>query len=183
MSWGYRFILIHRRWSMNIYQHLDPFRMNMCVPTYITCQPIWPTAIQPELLTLQKIATKSIPGPSQETVQAWGFLHGSSSCSVFLCRLLQSWPIRIRETVCFCSSSCVCDFNANLLILLLFLSTCAASALTAIADNWKNKPSNWNGNDPCRDKWVGIICTGNRVTSVLVSASQKNKLMVSVSSS
>jgi len=117
MSWGYRFILIHRRWSMNIYQHLDPFRMNMCVPTYITCQPIWPTAIQPELLTLQKIATKSIPGPSQETVQAWGFLHGSSSCSVFLCRLLQSWPIRIRETVCFCSSSIVCDFNANLLIL------------------------------------------------------------------
>ena len=62
-------------------------------------------------------ATKSIPGPSQETVQAWGFLHGSSSCSVFLCRLLQSWPIRIRETVCFCSSSIVCDFNANLLIL------------------------------------------------------------------
>ncbi|KAG2615325.1 hypothetical protein PVAP13_3NG063600 [Panicum virgatum] len=45
-----------------------------------------------------------------------------------------------------------------------------SSALTAIADNWKNKPSNWNGNDPCRDKWVGIICTGNRVTSVRLSS-------------
>ncbi|RLN28688.1 putative leucine-rich repeat receptor-like protein kinase [Panicum miliaceum] len=45
-----------------------------------------------------------------------------------------------------------------------------SSALFAIADNWKNKPSNWNGNDPCRDKWIGIICTGNRVTSVRLSS-------------
>ncbi|KAG2623503.1 leucine-rich repeat receptor protein kinase HPCA1-like isoform X1 [Panicum virgatum] len=45
-----------------------------------------------------------------------------------------------------------------------------SSALTAIADNWKNKPSNWNGNDPCRDKWIGILCTGNRVTSIRLSS-------------
>ncbi|CAN6326117.1 unnamed protein product [Urochloa humidicola] len=45
-----------------------------------------------------------------------------------------------------------------------------SAALTAIADNWKSKPSNWNGNDPCRDKWIGIICTGNRVTSVRLSS-------------
>jgi Leucine-rich repeat (LRR) protein len=45
-----------------------------------------------------------------------------------------------------------------------------SSALIAITDNWKNKPSNWNGNDPCRDKWIGIICTGNRVTSVRLSS-------------
>jgi len=103
---------------MNIYQHLDPFRMNMMssflhyMPTNMTyCN----TTRVSHLAEDERL--RAFPGPSQETVQAWGFLHGSSSCSVFLCRLLQSWPIRIRETVCFCSSSIVCDFNANLLIL------------------------------------------------------------------
>ncbi|CAN6339967.1 unnamed protein product [Urochloa humidicola] len=50
-----------------------------------------------------------------------------------------------------------------------------AAALTAIADNWKSKPSNWNGNDPCGAKWIGILCTGNRVTSVLVSGYQHHR--------
>ncbi|TKW25150.1 hypothetical protein SEVIR_3G097100v4 [Setaria viridis] len=45
-----------------------------------------------------------------------------------------------------------------------------SAGLTAIAANWKNKPSNWNGDDPCRDKWIGIICTGNRVTSIRLSS-------------
>uniref|UniRef100_A0A0E0IV90 Leucine-rich repeat-containing N-terminal plant-type domain-containing protein n=1 Tax=Oryza nivara TaxID=4536 RepID=A0A0E0IV90_ORYNI len=44
---------------------------------------------------------------------------------------------------------------------------CAAAGLNGIAGSWDTdtKPSNWgNGNDPCGDKWIGIICTGNRKT-------------------
>ncbi|CAL4896521.1 unnamed protein product [Urochloa decumbens] len=45
------------------------------------------------------------------------------------------------------------------------------AGLTGIADSWDaNKPSNWNGNDPCGDKWTGIICIGNRVTSIRLSS-------------
>jgi hypothetical protein len=43
----------------------------------------------------------------------------------------------------------------------------AAAGLTGIAASWNTKPSNWVGNDPCGDKWVGIICTQDRVTSML----------------
>lgn len=52
------------------------------------------------------------------------------------------------------------------------LSMPAAAGLTAIAASWNTKPSNWDGNDPCGDKWIGIICTGDRVTSMLVLASR-----------
>uniref|UniRef100_A0A0E0BQE7 non-specific serine/threonine protein kinase n=1 Tax=Oryza glumipatula TaxID=40148 RepID=A0A0E0BQE7_9ORYZ len=41
------------------------------------------------------------------------------------------------------------------------------SGLKGIAGSWDSAPSNWAGNDPCGDKWIGIICTGNRVTSML----------------
>uniref|UniRef100_A0A0D9XXT6 non-specific serine/threonine protein kinase n=1 Tax=Leersia perrieri TaxID=77586 RepID=A0A0D9XXT6_9ORYZ len=44
------------------------------------------------------------------------------------------------------------------------------SGLNGIAANWDTKPSNWVGNDPCTDKWIGIICTGNRVTSIRLSS-------------
>ncbi|BAT09876.1 Os10g0145800 [Oryza sativa Japonica Group] len=50
---------------------------------------------------------------------------------------------------------------------------CAAAGLNGIAGSWDTdtKPSNWgNGNDPCGDKWIGIICTGNRVTSIRLSS-------------
>uniref|UniRef100_A0ACD5XRF8 Uncharacterized protein n=1 Tax=Avena sativa TaxID=4498 RepID=A0ACD5XRF8_AVESA len=44
------------------------------------------------------------------------------------------------------------------------------SGLTGIAASWNSKPSNWVGNDPCGDKWVGIICTQDRVTSIRLSS-------------
>ncbi|KAG8093416.1 hypothetical protein GUJ93_ZPchr0012g19467 [Zizania palustris] len=44
------------------------------------------------------------------------------------------------------------------------------SGLSGIAANWDTKPSNWDGNDPCGDKWMGIICTGDRVTSIRLSS-------------
>ncbi|KAJ1265223.1 hypothetical protein BS78_08G062900 [Paspalum vaginatum] len=44
------------------------------------------------------------------------------------------------------------------------------TGLVAIADNWNPNPSNWIGNDPCGDNWTGIICTGNRVTSIRLSS-------------
>nr|XP_025876677.1 probable leucine-rich repeat receptor-like protein kinase At5g49770 [Oryza sativa Japonica Group] len=47
------------------------------------------------------------------------------------------------------------------------------AGLNGIAGSWDTdtKPSNWgNGNDPCGDKWIGIICTGNRVTSIRLSS-------------
>jgi hypothetical protein len=46
----------------------------------------------------------------------------------------------------------------------------AAAGLNGIADSWNKKPSNWNGIDPCGDKWIGITCTGDRITSMLGSA-------------
>lgn len=92
---------------------------------------------------------------------------------------------RYRSTRQYVSvfSSSHCDCNASLLILFLTLSICSASGLNGIAANWdKNKPSNWNGNNPCGDKWTGIICIGNRVTSMLVSASKEPKIRNFVSS-
>ncbi|MBA0595158.1 hypothetical protein Gorai_012035 [Gossypium raimondii] len=40
------------------------------------------------------------------------------------------------------------------------------SSLRAVMSEWKNVPSNWGRGDPCDDKWVGIGCTGSRVTSL-----------------
>uniref|UniRef100_A0A0E0J804 Protein kinase domain-containing protein n=1 Tax=Oryza nivara TaxID=4536 RepID=A0A0E0J804_ORYNI len=44
------------------------------------------------------------------------------------------------------------------------------SGLNGLAGSWGSAPSNWAGNDPCGDKWIGIICTGNRVTSIRLSS-------------
>ncbi|KAM3197228.1 hypothetical protein ACQJBY_072728 [Aegilops geniculata] len=44
------------------------------------------------------------------------------------------------------------------------------AGLTGIAASWDTKPSNWDGNDPCSDKWIGIICTQDRVTSIRLSS-------------
>lgn len=44
-----------------------------------------------------------------------------------------------------------------------------ASALNGIAASWdnaKSKLSEWVGNDPCGEKWPGVYCTQNRVTSM-----------------
>jgi hypothetical protein len=57
-----------------------------------------------------------------------------------------------------------------LLSLLFILSMPAASGLNGLAGSWGSAPSNWAGNDPCGDKWIGIICTGNRVTSIRLSS-------------
>ncbi|KAM0900335.1 hypothetical protein ACQ4PT_020705 [Festuca glaucescens] len=49
-------------------------------------------------------------------------------------------------------------------------NTLDTSGLRGIAASWNTKPSNWVGNDPCGDKWVGIICTQDRVTSIRLSS-------------
>ncbi|MBA0836683.1 hypothetical protein Goarm_008878, partial [Gossypium armourianum] len=48
-------------------------------------------------------------------------------------------------------------------------TVCADSSLRAVMSEWKNVPSNWGRGDPCDDKWVGIGCTGSRVTSMDLS--------------
>jgi Leucine-rich repeat (LRR) protein len=49
------------------------------------------------------------------------------------------------------------------------LSPFAAAALISLRKKWSNVPSSWSkkSNDPCGDKWDGVICNGNsRVTSL-----------------
>ncbi|XP_062095591.1 leucine-rich repeat receptor protein kinase HPCA1-like [Humulus lupulus] len=36
--------------------------------------------------------------------------------------------------------------------------------------DWKNKPPNWVGADPCEANWDGIDCSDNRVTSITLSS-------------
>ncbi|KAK1628387.1 hypothetical protein QYE76_002702 [Lolium multiflorum] len=55
-------------------------------------------------------------------------------------------------------------------VILADTNTQDTSGLTGIAASWNTKPSNWVGNDPCGDKWVGIICTQDRVTSIRLSS-------------
>ncbi|KQJ91855.1 probable leucine-rich repeat receptor-like protein kinase At5g49770 [Brachypodium distachyon] len=43
------------------------------------------------------------------------------------------------------------------------------AGLIGIAASWNTHPSNWVGNDPCGEKWIGISCTGDRVTSIRLS--------------
>ncbi|MBA0748365.1 hypothetical protein Gogos_005202 [Gossypium gossypioides] len=40
------------------------------------------------------------------------------------------------------------------------------AALRSLTDEWQNLPPTWTGADPCGDSWVGIECTGSRVTSI-----------------
>ncbi|KAL6642385.1 hypothetical protein ACP70R_020566 [Stipagrostis hirtigluma subsp. patula] len=61
-----------------------------------------------------------------------------------------------------CSCACFCHLGRY---------KCAGPAvLSGIADSWNKKPSNWKGNDPCGDKWIGITCTRNRITSIRLSS-------------
>ncbi|KAE8709028.1 Leucine-rich repeat protein kinase family protein, putative isoform 2 [Hibiscus syriacus] len=41
-----------------------------------------------------------------------------------------------------------------------------SAALRSLADEWKNLPPGRLRGDPCRDEWVGIECSGSRVTSI-----------------
>ncbi|KAE8689518.1 Leucine-rich repeat protein kinase family protein, putative isoform 2 [Hibiscus syriacus] len=41
-----------------------------------------------------------------------------------------------------------------------------SAALRSLADEWKNLPPGWLRGDPCRDGWVGIECSGSRVTLI-----------------
>ncbi|XWS11592.1 hypothetical protein CRYUN_Cryun37aG0012000 [Craigia yunnanensis] len=41
-----------------------------------------------------------------------------------------------------------------------------STALRSLTDEWNNVPPSWEGGDPCGDGWVGIGCTGSRVTSI-----------------
>ncbi|KAL6842611.1 hypothetical protein ACP4OV_027455 [Aristida adscensionis] len=43
------------------------------------------------------------------------------------------------------------------------------SGLHGIAGSWNTKLSSWSGIDPCGGSWIGISCTGNRVTSITLS--------------
>ncbi|CAM0913376.1 unnamed protein product [Alopecurus aequalis] len=43
------------------------------------------------------------------------------------------------------------------------------TVLNDIADSWGIRPSTWSGDNPCRDRWTGIFCTGSRVTSIKLS--------------
>ncbi|OEL31129.1 putative leucine-rich repeat receptor-like protein kinase [Dichanthelium oligosanthes] len=47
-----------------------------------------------------------------------------------------------------------------------------SAGLTAIAASWNTKPSNWVGIDPCGDKWTGIMCTVDRVTSISLNSNK-----------
>ncbi|KAK8475644.1 hypothetical protein V6N12_073944 [Hibiscus sabdariffa] len=43
-----------------------------------------------------------------------------------------------------------------------------STALRSLVDEWKNLPPGWLRGDPCRDNWVGIECTGSRITSIIL---------------
>jgi len=55
-------------------------------------------------------------------------------------------------------------------VVLADTNTQDTAGLTGIAASWNTKPSNWVGNDPCGDKWVGISCIQDRVTSIRLSS-------------
>ncbi|XVE89312.1 hypothetical protein DITRI_Ditri19aG0192300 [Diplodiscus trichospermus] len=44
-----------------------------------------------------------------------------------------------------------------------------SAALASLTAEWKNLPPSWKRVDPCGDDWVGISCTGQRVTSMDLS--------------
>ncbi|KAF0895247.1 hypothetical protein E2562_008578 [Oryza meyeriana var. granulata] len=48
--------------------------------------------------------------------------------------------------------------------------TSALNGIAASWDNTKSKLSDWVGNDPCGEKWSGVYCTQNRVTSIRLSS-------------
>lgn len=67
-------------------------------------------------------------------------------------------------------------FHVNILIFLLHITVVLAStnsqdaaAISALANQWQNKPLNWIGNDPC-DGWVGISCSNSRIVSITLSS-------------
>uniref|UniRef100_A0A0D9XQS7 non-specific serine/threonine protein kinase n=1 Tax=Leersia perrieri TaxID=77586 RepID=A0A0D9XQS7_9ORYZ len=50
------------------------------------------------------------------------------------------------------------------------LDTSALKGIAASWDNAKSKLPDWAGNDPCGEKWSGVYCTQNRVTSIRLSS-------------
>ncbi|XWS18045.1 hypothetical protein CRYUN_Cryun32bG0008500 [Craigia yunnanensis] len=44
-----------------------------------------------------------------------------------------------------------------------------SSALRSLMNEWENVPPSWKGGDPCGDGWVGVGCTGSRVTSITLA--------------
>ncbi|CAD6270256.1 unnamed protein product [Miscanthus lutarioriparius] len=61
-------------------------------------------------------------------------------------------------------------FLAQALVILADTNTQDTAGLNGIKDSWNKLPSNWMGTDPCGDKWIGITCTGNRVTGIRLSS-------------
>ncbi|KAK1421678.1 hypothetical protein QVD17_24206 [Tagetes erecta] len=64
-----------------------------------------------------------------------------------------------------------------LVLVFIFIHVLLASGQTedvvylqALMDNWQNKPPSWVGSDPCDGKWIGIKCTGSRVTSITLAS-------------
>ncbi|XVF26399.1 hypothetical protein REPUB_Repub14bG0013000 [Reevesia pubescens] len=41
-----------------------------------------------------------------------------------------------------------------------------STALRSLMDVWENEPPSWGPGDPCDDGWVGIGCSGSRITSI-----------------
>ncbi|KAK2662545.1 hypothetical protein Ddye_001119 [Dipteronia dyeriana] len=56
------------------------------------------------------------------------------------------------------------------LIISAVTNTDDAAALKSLKDIWKGLPPNWRGSDPCGDQWVGIECSGSRVTTITLSS-------------
>nr|CAD1829182.1 unnamed protein product [Ananas comosus var. bracteatus] len=46
----------------------------------------------------------------------------------------------------------------------------SAAALSSLASQWRRKPSDWVGSDPCGDIWIGINCTDSRIVSIKLSS-------------
>lgn len=97
-------------WINHAYQCVDPFLMHiqLCVISYLTLTTNLACCSSIRASDLAKgWAAKSISVAAQEreereieTAQTWGFLHGlSSSCWLFLCKLLSLRPIRTHRTV------------------------------------------------------------------------------------
>uniref|UniRef100_A0A1D1YPN3 Putative leucine-rich repeat receptor-like protein kinase At5g49770 n=1 Tax=Anthurium amnicola TaxID=1678845 RepID=A0A1D1YPN3_9ARAE len=55
-------------------------------------------------------------------------------------------------------------------VILALTNSDDAVALTSLGYNWKNKPFNWIGSDPCGSQWVGISCMNSSVVSITLSS-------------
>ncbi|KAJ8450511.1 hypothetical protein Cgig2_002196 [Carnegiea gigantea] len=44
----------------------------------------------------------------------------------------------------------------------------AVAALRSLKSQWQNTPPNWVKRDPCGRRWEGIVCSGSRVTAIIL---------------